>query len=96
MHMTERDFAKAYAERKAKTAEEDERSFVVTGWRDSEAGAILPSNPKPFTSREFSHLYTLETGDKWAWFGDYVVICNADKIPFAIDLATGEKKNLGP
>jgi hypothetical protein len=42
----------------------------------------------------FRHVYTLEPGDKWAWFGDHIVIANADKIPFTVDLATGKRESL--
>ena len=44
-------------------------------------------------AKDFEHLYTLEPGDKWAWIGDEVVISNPEKIPFTVNLKTGEIKN---
>ena len=41
---------------------------------------------------EFKHLYTLEEGDKWCWIEDEIIITNPNKIPFSINLETGEKK----
>jgi hypothetical protein len=46
------------------------------------------------TPADFEHVYTLEPGDKWAWFGDHILIVNADKIPFEVDLATGARTSL--
>lgn len=44
--------------------------------------------------RKVENIYTLEPGDKWCWIGDKIGITNAEKIPFTIDLVTGERKNI--
>jgi hypothetical protein len=48
----------------------------------------------PVHYRHFQHIYTLEPGDKWCLIEGYVLIANQDKIPFTIDLKTGERKSL--
>lgn len=39
-------------------------------------------------------VYTLEPGDKWAWFGDRILVVNMDKVPFIIDLATLKREEV--
>ena len=43
---------------------------------------------------DFAHLYKLEPGDKWCWIGDEIVVVNPEKIPFTINLKTGEILNM--
>ena len=43
---------------------------------------------------DFSRFYTLEPGDKWCWIGDEIIIANPNKIPFTINLKTGERQDL--
>lgn len=61
---------------------------------DASDPTSLTSSFSPFARSGAKLIYTLEPGDKWAWFGDHILVCNGDKIPFTIDLATGERKNI--
>jgi len=42
------------------------------------------------------YIYTLQPGDDWRIYKNFVVIANPNHPPFMIDLFTGERKELTP
>ncbi len=55
----------------------------------------MPTTPIVHEIRQGTkHIYTLQPGDDWRLFKNYIVIANPAHPPFMIDLFTGERKEL--